>query len=280
MTYDDWRACVDPKVRGSWNLHTLLPQGLDFFVLLSSIAGIVGSAGQANYAAANTYMDALARYRVAQGERAISLDLGALLGHGVLAENEALRDRILSGGLLSGLAPAQTLGLLDYYCDPVRGVLSQEDCQVAIGMAAPSQLRKMVLGNPSSSVNLPFYAHILSHGGNGDHAEGSMEQASARFRQEFLAAESIGVAGDVVSRALVERLMASHSRSAEGGDVDFGRPMHDFGVDSLMAIELRAWFAKEFAASVPIFEILGEGTLGALGASVAMKSKLWSEKAA
>lgn len=76
MTFDDWKLSVEPKVHGSWNLHTLLPQGMDFFICLSSISGIVGSGGQANYAAANTYMDAFVRYRIMRGEKATSLDLG------------------------------------------------------------------------------------------------------------------------------------------------------------------------------------------------------------
>lgn len=90
MTYEDWDAGVKSKVHGLWNFHSLLPRGLDFFILLSSASGIFGSGGQANYAAGNTYMDALAHHRVAQGEKAVSLDIGWMAGEGVVAENEAL----------------------------------------------------------------------------------------------------------------------------------------------------------------------------------------------
>ena len=76
MTLENFEAALHPKVRGSWNLHTMLPKELDFFVLLSSTAGIFGSRGQSNYATANTYQDALARYRVSLGQRAVSLNLG------------------------------------------------------------------------------------------------------------------------------------------------------------------------------------------------------------
>lgn len=275
MPYEDWKTSVDPKVKGSWNLHNLLPKGMDFFILLSSIAGVLGNAGQANYAAGNTYMDGLARYRVAQGERAVSLDLGAMLDHGVLAEDETLRERLLKGALLSGVSSALMFGLLDYYCDPARSLLTQEDSQVCIGVAPPSKLRGKVLDDPSNHVNLPFYSHIVNSG-KGGQAEGGTELASAKYKAEFLAADSITKAGDVVSRALVERLMGSQSKAIDMSEVDFSRPLHNFGVDSLMAIELRAWFAKEFAASVPIFEILSEGSLEALGVSVALKSKLWN----
>ncbi|KAH9222301.1 hypothetical protein DL95DRAFT_508189 [Leptodontidium sp. 2 PMI_412] len=63
MSYDDWVAAIDPKIAGSWNLHKLLPDNLEFFIMLSSTSGIVGNPGQANYAAGNTFQNGLAHYR-------------------------------------------------------------------------------------------------------------------------------------------------------------------------------------------------------------------------
>lgn len=48
MTLEDWNTSTDPKVRGTWNLHSLRPNGLDFFILFSSIVGIIGGPGQGN----------------------------------------------------------------------------------------------------------------------------------------------------------------------------------------------------------------------------------------
>jgi hypothetical protein len=83
MTYDDWVAATRPKIQGSQNLHELMPQDLDFFVLLSSSAGVIGARGQANYAVGNTFQDALAAHRRSKGLKAVSLDLGLILGAGV-----------------------------------------------------------------------------------------------------------------------------------------------------------------------------------------------------
>lgn len=88
MPVEDFHAVIRPKVDGSWNLHTLLPSGMDFFVLLSSLAGVGGSHGQSNYAAGNTYQDALALHRTSQGEKAMSMDLGKILRMGYVAERE------------------------------------------------------------------------------------------------------------------------------------------------------------------------------------------------
>lgn len=51
MTFEQFMGTVRPKVQGSWNLHNYLPKDMDFFVLLSSSAGITGSRGQGNYSA-------------------------------------------------------------------------------------------------------------------------------------------------------------------------------------------------------------------------------------
>lgn len=56
MQFADWQAATRPKVQGSWNLDAALGDGLDFFVLLSSVIGVAGGAEQANYAAANTFL--------------------------------------------------------------------------------------------------------------------------------------------------------------------------------------------------------------------------------
>lgn len=188
-------------------------------------------------------MDALAKYRVTNGERAISLDLGAILGYGVLAGNTALRDRLLTGGILAGVYPSQMFGLLDYYCNPNLGLLSTEECQVAVGVAPPSQLRNKAQQDPAASINLPIYSRMLGAVDEGEDTHSSGQPATS-YRRAFLTANSIAKAGEVVARALVQKMVASHVGVSDISDADTERPMHDFGVDSLMAIELRTWFAK------------------------------------
>ncbi|KAL3964599.1 hypothetical protein ACCO45_001603 [Purpureocillium lilacinum] len=87
MSYDQWVTATRPKVQGSWNLHELLPVDMDFFIVLSSLAGIIGSVSQGNYAAGNTFQDALVHYRQHKGLPAQSLDLGIMKSIGYVEEH-------------------------------------------------------------------------------------------------------------------------------------------------------------------------------------------------
>ncbi|KAI1297828.1 ketoacyl-synt-domain-containing protein [Xylaria venustula] len=279
MSHEDWEASTNPKTSGSWNLHRVLPEGLDFFVLLSSIAGIVGSAGQANYAAGNTYMDALAHYRNALGERAVALDLGAIVDHGVLATNETLRDRIISAGLLRGVYSSELLALLDHYCEPA-SLPRNATIQVAMGLTTSFDLDTSSTPGHRTLLSLPFYSHAFAGAGGSKSANGEQGSAGnddspeARQRRVLASADAV-----VVSRALLRRLVGMtpglrNRIPAEDEDKYLDEPLQNFGVDSLQAIALRSWFAREFAADVPVFVIMGDETLASLGRWVAGRTTL------
>ena len=95
QTWSRFNKVVSPKVLGAWNLHQLtvdLP--LDFFVLFSSVASLVGSPGQSNYAAANAGLDAIARYRQAQGLPALSINWGPWANTGMAVDKNVDRQGI------------------------------------------------------------------------------------------------------------------------------------------------------------------------------------------
>ena len=100
QTWERLRTVFAPKIAGAWNLH-LASAGLplDFFVLYSSLASVLGSAGQANYAAGNAFVDALAHLRHAQGLPALSVGWGTWGGSGMAASlSDADRRRLADAG--------------------------------------------------------------------------------------------------------------------------------------------------------------------------------------
>ncbi|SDD80489.1 type I polyketide synthase [Actinokineospora iranica] len=115
LTADRLDAVLRPKVDGAWNLHELT-RGADLsaFVLYSSVAGVLGTPGQANYAAANTFLDALAQHRRAAGLPAHSLAWGLWSQASALSTGLTDTDRTRLSRLgLSPLTNADATALFD-----------------------------------------------------------------------------------------------------------------------------------------------------------------------
>src|SRR5699024_2408176 len=107
------RAVMAPKVQGAWNLHTLTGDAeLDFFVLFSSAASVLGSPGAANYGAANAFLDALARHRRAEGRPVLSVNWGPWDGLGFYTRSELHRHFTHRG--VAAMPPAACLQTLAY----------------------------------------------------------------------------------------------------------------------------------------------------------------------
>lgn len=108
-----FRKVMAPKVRGTWNLHEVTAgKPLDFFVCFSSAAAIVGAGGQANYAAANAFMDAFAHARRGQGLHGLSVNWGAWGEVGMAARmSDEARQRMAAQGM-GAIAPENGLEIL------------------------------------------------------------------------------------------------------------------------------------------------------------------------
>ena len=100
MTFSEWDQCVRPKVQGTWNLHQATSfASLDFFLLLSSICGITGQWGQANYNSANAFLDTFVNYRHGQNLPASVVDIGFMGCTGIMArESRELSQKLTASG--------------------------------------------------------------------------------------------------------------------------------------------------------------------------------------
>ena len=256
MSCEAFNAAIRPKVHGSWNLHTLLPQGLDFFVLLSSIAGVLGSPAQANYAAGNTFQDALACQRVSHGEKAASIDLGIVTYSGYVADHPEARETLERSGL-SPITEHELLSLLEILCNPSLKILSPIKSQIIFGLQTPATLKAQGLQEITWMEKPQFrLLHLMD---NAKAAAASTVEDTANTMTLLSAATSVVEAAEIIAEALTRKLSRLMSLPKE--DVDASKPMHVLGVDSLVAVEVRSWFSKEVDAGVKVFNILGNKSI-------------------
>lgn len=268
MSFEDWRLSVQTKVLGSWNLHNLLPKGMEFFICLSSIAGILGSGAQANYASGNSFMDALAHHRIMQGEKATTLDLGWMKSDGVIAESVYLQTAVTATGFLKPIAQDEFYALLDRHCDPNLGLLQSSACQPIIGLETPEAMRAKNAKEPRW-MQRKMFRHLRLNGLNiGLTANNSVKAVD--YAALLSMADSRALAARIIADALVAKL--SKAFSIPPDDIGRSKPLHVVGVDSLLAVELRNYFAMEFNAQVTVFEIMGNISLAGIGALVANRS--------
>lgn len=271
MTLDDWNMVTKAKVQGSWNLHSLLPSKMDFFILASSMTGILGQATQINYAAGNTFQDALAKYRISIGEKAVSLDLGIIsTGVGLLADRDDLIKRLSSTGLYAPMIESEILGLFEYFCDPCLD-LNKFPSQVAAGIVPPSLHGSRDIETPAT-FQQPLWSHTLDTSGD-DRTNSSFDTShdsdnnTRTIHAALTQAPSTTQIREIITNALVDRFcrltLIPHNK------LDLDKPLHAAGADSLTAVDLRSWVVKEFEVDVPVFDILGDMSIAALCGQIA-----------
>ena len=274
MSHDTFNVPLQAKITGSWNLHSLLPKDLSFFILLSSYAGIIGSVGQSNYAAGNTYQDSLARHRVCNGQKAVALDLGVIESVGIVSEHPDVAGFLQSTGH-EGLAEDELHALLEYHCDPNLPLHDPKDAQVIASLELPSTLHSKNL------VDLPWMSQPLfrqlwqirasSSSSTSDDNSPSDLTSQTSFETSLAAQTSTTDAASFITDILQQKI--SRMLGLEVDAIDTSKPLHAFGVDSLVAIELRNWFQKALGADVAVFEILGNGGMEAVARQAAERSR-------
>ncbi|KAE8387496.1 KR domain-containing protein [Aspergillus alliaceus] len=178
MSVDDFHTTLASKVTGTWNLHNVAMElGLTFgfFTIVSSMSGVIGQRGQANYAAANVFIDSFARYRQSLGLAANSIDLGAVAGVGYIAQqgrmehhfdwnqrmkiNERSLGEIVEASTLqqtSAMNPQTVSQLLTF----ISRSQPTQTCKEIQGSSYFEGLREFFTSNPDASLSV-LIAHML-----------------------------------------------------------------------------------------------------------------------
>ncbi|KAF4841408.1 Highly reducing polyketide synthase FUM1 [Colletotrichum siamense] len=279
MTYDEWRACIGPKIQGTENLHKALAQSsLDFFVLFSSIGGLVGNIGQANYNAANTYLDAFVRYRHSLGLPASVIDIGIMGGIGVIASTGTMQDRAQSAGYHilceEELLEAITISIHHSRPGPTpsRGDAYSHLSQMALGLWS-----KENLADPSTHVLWKKNAHTsAAHGIHPENLDSITPEFSSTKSElatimkiakstpdRLLHEETIGLIVKLLGTAIAQLLALSSAEIGPEAALD------DLGLDSLNANELISWISQHLLVDLPLPDLIQSTTIHDLADKIA-----------
>ncbi|KAI1420233.1 hypothetical protein F5Y12DRAFT_719784 [Xylaria sp. FL1777] len=275
MTYEQWVTATKPKIQGSWNLHELLPQNLDFFIQLSSLAGIIGSISQANYSAGNTFQDALAQYRHAKGLPAQSIDLGLMKDIGYAEEHKDVAAN-KSSLKLTSVNKNQFLHILKCAMAGTADGKNMFPTQLIVGAGSGGAVQAA----EASSIGggdyywlrtLPQFAYLqrldvqeTSDSEAGPSSDGAIEKLSH--------AASMDAAAEIVQDILLAKVTKVIMVPAT--DIDTSKPVYTYGVDSLVAVELRNWLALELKSDISIFDLTSSAPITEVCKKIASRSHL------
>jgi acyl transferase domain-containing protein len=233
LTPDKFRSVMRPKIQGAWNLQQVtLAHRLDFFVVFSSIASVMGAPGQANYAAANAMLDAFAHARSRQGRPTLSINWGWVEG-GLTAQAERVSNLHKQG--IQALSPDDAM-------QRMLQMMDERAVQTGIANIRFDQMMQAVSGLQ----DLAFFENMKT--------PASSAPKGKHRREEILSAdpgERMKLMVDLIAHHLGQVLRQSTEK------LDVNRAIIRMGVDSLMAVELKNRIERELNASVSVPQLLG-----------------------
>ena len=274
MSYENWSQATVPKIQGSWNLHELMPHDVDFFVMLSSLAGILGNRGQSNYCAGNTYQDQLAHYRRSLGLPGQVVDLGAIGGLGWFEENkedlkfaETMQNLIVGADEFYALMKSAMTG----YSHGENKVPTQIVTGVGSGglnkanRAAGAQIDYYWLNeSPRMSYLRQLDLQSTLQAEKGD--------KMGELKGSLTAVTTLAQATDLIQNVVASKLAKSMMIAMD--EIDVNRPVSSYGVDSLVAAEMRNWCFRDLKADISVFELLSGNSIMVLAEQIAHRSVL------
>ncbi|OTA96139.1 hypothetical protein M434DRAFT_28226 [Hypoxylon sp. CO27-5] len=272
MSHASWHTSIAPKVRGSWNLHNALGKDgrdslLDFFILTSSVAGTTGTATESNYCAANSFLDAFARYRNRLGRPAISIGYGMIAEVGYLHEHPDIEALLKRKGICS-LTEDELLQILDL------AIVRQSPCTWAphydslagahiltgIEFTGLKEQRGRgfegdthVLADPRASLLAAAFARS-TRGSNGAAVPAGHSLLSGVTNMRASGASVFDAVQEIVANKISNLILLP---------VEQLRPeqkLGEFGIDSMLAAEFRTSIFHALEVDVPFMTLLDKQT--------------------
>jgi 3-oxoacyl-(acyl-carrier-protein) synthase/SAM-dependent methyltransferase len=251
LPQQNWRQfcqVLEPKIAGAWNLHRLTAGApLDFFVLFSSIASLLGSPGQTNHAAANAFLDQLAHYRRGHGLPGMSINWGAWSEIGAAARHR-VSDRLYHTGL--SVIPTE-FGL-----KALERSLGSSLTQVGITPINWSQfLNQFTSDRRETWLNTFRTAVTLSGPDQSPHQLFAKGTLLGRLRETKKESRS-----ELLHTYVVQQLREV-LRIAPAETVAPNQPLNEMGMDSLIGTEMKNRFTAELNVEISLNKMIGSATV-------------------
>ncbi|KAK7978478.1 hypothetical protein PG988_005968 [Apiospora saccharicola] len=278
MSYEQFTAATRPKVLGSVHLDRIFSHGqappLDFFLLLSSMNCVVGTRGQANYAAANIFLCALAANRRARRSlAACALNLGTVMGVGYM-EREASNNKALE--LTMREANLMPLSETDFHQIFAAGV--------EVGRPSGDDAAAAAAATANDDDDDDDYGPVISTGllevkAADDAQVRPRWSEDPKFLHFVNKHQTVVGAGEEKKKP--KQTTSSVSIADQLGEYLMGMRSNDIGLDSLIAVDVRSWFLKHFHVSIPVLKIMVHDTMANLAkyASKEVPAELTSQLA-
>lgn len=245
MNLQDYNAVMSPKVDGTGNLHHRLSKvDIDFFIMLSSLLGLTGDPSQAAYVSASVFQDSFAEFRNHEGLPAVTLDLGKVVDIGIVAESSAARRAV------------KDLWSRDLYEEEVMSVIKSAILVALrrrapgsrmIGLKAWSQSAYLVFQTPS----FPRFRRAALGNLEKTHQGGNRING---IRESLKKARWLEKAAQKACENFISKTLSLSVIPVD--NIDPSKSISEYGMDSLMAVEMRNWLMREFEVTLLIIELL------------------------
>ncbi|KAI8632481.1 putative polyketide synthase [Xylariaceae sp. FL1651] len=268
MHLDDFQAGLKPKYYGTINLaKAFTSDNLDFFIMLSSLAGIVGLPGQSNYAAGNVFQDEFVHSQVSRGHNQfISLDLP------LIKETELMSKETMALVMRHGVEVVPIDAIISVMEYAISGRARKDgNNHIVFGISA-----KSILDRVHNNIAIPpLLDHIFAKSQQEPKLK-SKNSPELKAEDAIAQASSREEAEQLILVALRDKVSALIAVDAQELSVD--DPMAVLGLDSLVAIELKNWLTKKLQAAVQTTDIMDAPSLTSFAAFILEKSALITNK--
>jgi len=275
LTYQQWVHGLEPKVQGSWNLHVLLPQNLDFHVTLSSFVGLFGGRSQSSYSAGSVFQDALAFHRRSLGLKAVTVDLGIMRDVGRLAEHGST-DFIQEWKEPFGIREYEFHGLMKKIIVAEVANTGKTPPQIITGLPTGASAQAAGIRRPYYFDDPRFTILAETRISQKDHdSSPHISSKRAMLFEQVAKEKTLADAAKVITEALVARVAKSLQTTIS--EIDERQSLYTYGIDSLVAVEILDWIFKQMKVVVSVFDILATRPISDFALHLAFKSQLIRE---